>query len=58
MCCATLDDAAKKSILEATALKRKSSPEDIAGAVLYLIRDVGYMTGQIIAIDGGRSIGW
>ena len=53
-----MDAATKKSILEATALKRKGSPEDIAGAVLYLVRDAEYVTGQIIAIDGGRSLGW
>lgn len=55
---AGLDAATKKSILEATALKRKGSPEDVAGAVLYLVRDAEYITGQIIAVDGGRSIGW
>ena len=55
---AGMDAAAKKAILEATALKRKGSPEDVAGAVLYLIRDAEYVTGQILAIDGGRSIGW
>ncbi len=53
-----MDAAAKKAILEATALKRKGSPEDIAGAVLYLVRDAEYVTGQIISVDGGRSIGW
>jgi len=53
-----LDAATKRSILEATALKRKGSPEDVAGAVLYLVRDAEYVTGQILAIDGGRSIGW
>ena len=53
-----LDAATKKSILEATALKRKGSPEDIAGAILYLVRDADYVTGQILAVDGGRSIGW
>lgn len=53
-----LDAPTKKSILEATTLKRKGSPEDVAGAVLYLVRDAEYVTGQIIAIDGGRSIGW
>ena len=50
--------AAKKAILEATALKRKGSPEDIAGAVLYLVRDAEYVTGHILTVDGGRSIGW
>ncbi len=55
---APMDAATKKSILEATALKRKGSPEDVAGAILYLVRDADYVTGQILAVDGGRSIGW
>jgi pteridine reductase len=55
---AGLDTATKRSILEATALKRKGSPEDVAGAVVYLVRDADYVTGQILAVDGGRSIGW
>ena len=33
-------------------------PDDIAGCVLYLVRDAAYVTGQVIAVDGGRSIGW
>jgi pteridine reductase len=53
-----MDAATKKSILEATALKRKGSPEDISGAIVYLVRDAEYVTGQILAVDGGRSIGW
>ncbi|HEX2668598.1 MAG TPA: pteridine reductase [Gammaproteobacteria bacterium] len=53
-----MDAATKKSILEATALKRKGSPEDVAGAIIYLVRDADYVTGQILAVDGGRSIGW
>lgn len=55
---APMDAATKKSILEATALKRKGSPEDVAGAIIYLVRDAEYVTGQILAVDGGRSIGW
>ena len=39
-------------------MKRAGEPEDIAGCVLYLVRDAAYVTGQIIAVDGGRSIGW
>mgnify|MGYP003720686903 CR=1 FL=1 len=34
------------------------TPEDIAAAVLYLVRDAPYVTGQILAVDGGRSTGW
>jgi pteridine reductase len=55
---APMDATTKKSILEATALKRKGSPDDIAGAIIYLVRDADYVTGQILAVDGGRSIGW
>lgn len=55
---APMDAATKKAILEAAALKRKGSPEDIAGALIYLVRDADYVTGQILAVDGGRSIGW
>lgn len=55
---APMDAATKKSILEATALKRKGSPEDVSGAIMYLVRDAEYVTGQILAVDGGRSIGW
>ncbi|HET7921670.1 MAG TPA: pteridine reductase [Gammaproteobacteria bacterium] len=53
-----LDGKDKKAILDRTALKRIGSPEDIAGAVLYLARDAEYVTGQILAVDGGRSVGW
>ena len=53
-----LSDAAKKSILGQIPLGRTGEPDDIAGCVLYLVRDAIYVTGQIIAVDGGRSIGW
>ncbi|RLA30166.1 MAG: pteridine reductase, partial [Gammaproteobacteria bacterium] len=39
-------------------LQRTGAPEDVAGCVVYLARDAGYVTGQIIAVDGGRSLGW
>ena len=53
-----LDEQAKQAILDNTALRRAGSPDDIAGAIVYLARDAEYVTGQIIAVDGGRSIGW
>ena len=37
-----------------TALKRQGNPDDIAGAVLYLLRDASYVTGQVLRVDGGR----
>jgi pteridine reductase len=50
-----MTDKAKHEILTRTALKRSGSPEDIARTVLFLARDADYITGQIIAVDGGRS---
>ena len=53
-----MGDDTKKVILGQIPLGRAGDPEDIAGAVLFLARDATYVTGQIIAVDGGRSIGW
>ncbi|MDJ0711124.1 MAG: pteridine reductase [Woeseiaceae bacterium] len=53
-----MTDAAQQSILRQVPLGRPGDPADIAGCVLYLLRDATYVTGQIIAVDGGRSIGW
>jgi pteridine reductase len=55
---AGLSDAAKDNILNQVPLGRAGDAMDIAGCVLYLVRDATYVTGQIIAVDGGRSIGW
>ena len=43
-------------ILAQTPLKRIGSPEDVAGAVKYLLFDAPFVTGQILAVDGGRGI--
>ena len=53
-----MTDTAKQSILSQVPLGRPGDPDDIAGCVLYLVRDATYVTGQIIAVDGGRSVGW
>lgn len=53
-----MSDATRASILQEVPLGRPGEPGDIAACVLYLLRDAPYVTGQIIAIDGGRSIGW
>ncbi len=52
-----MSGATRESILEQIPLARAGDPNDIAGCVLYLVRDATYVTGQIIAVDGGRSIG-
>ena len=52
-----MSDAARKSILRQVPLQRPGEPDDIAGCVAYLLCDAGYVTGQVIAVDGGRSVG-
>jgi pteridine reductase len=51
-----LSDQKKEEILQHLALKRSGEPDDIAKAVLFLIRDADYMTGQILTVDGGRTL--
>lgn len=53
-----MSDAAQQTILRQVPLQRPGDPDDIAGCVLYLMRDATYVTGQIIVVDGGRSVGW
>jgi len=49
------DAEASQRSIEHTLLKRTGSPDDVAGAVLFLIGN-DYMTGSEITVDGGRSI--
>ncbi len=50
------DDEQRRGIVAQTLLKREGEPEDIARTVQFLIADAPYITGQVIAVDGGRSI--
>jgi pteridine reductase len=50
------DDVARQRIISRTVLKRIGEPDDIAKAVEFLILSAPYVTGQILAVDGGRSI--
>lgn len=50
------DKERRRKIIAHTLLKREGKPEDIAKVVLFLIQDAPYVTGQIINVDGGRSI--
>jgi pteridine reductase len=45
-----------EEILGRIPLARCGSPEDIAKAALYLVKDAAYTTGQILTIDGGRTL--
>ncbi len=50
------DPQRQAQVLSRVALGRLGSPEDIARAVLFLARDAGYITGQVLAVDGGRGL--
>lgn len=50
------DPDEKRRIESQTPLARIGSPEDVAGAVKYLLFDAPFVTGQIVAVDGGRGI--
>ena len=52
---AEISEAEKKLMLERIALNRQGSPQDIADTVLFLANS-DYITGQIINIDGGRTL--
>lgn len=52
----SFDDVARQRVISHTLLKRAGEPEDIARAVRFLLADAPYVTGQILAVDGGRSV--
>ena len=53
-----LEPDLKQEIIERTALRRMGTPQDVARAALFFAQDAPYVTGQILAVDGGRSVGW
>jgi pteridine reductase len=52
------DAELQKKIVERTLLKRSGSAQDIARTALFFAADAPYITGQVLAVDGGRSVGW
>ena len=52
----SFDAAAQAHVVSRTLLKRCGDPADIARTVLCLIADAPFITGQIVAVDGGRSV--
>ncbi len=50
------DETSRQHIIGRTLLKRMGEPDDIAKTAAFLIADAPYITGQIIAVDGGRSV--
>ena len=53
---ATYEKGRLNSYISHTALKRIGEPDDIARAVAFLVADAPFVTGQILAVDGGRSL--
>ena len=52
---AAIDEDEQQAIVDKTLLKRTGQPQDIAAAVLFLAQQQ-FVTGQILAVDGGKSL--
>lgn len=53
-----MDKELQTRIIDRTLLKRPGAASDVARAVLFFASDAPYVTGQVLAVDGGRSVGW
>ncbi|HLA70767.1 MAG TPA: pteridine reductase [Steroidobacteraceae bacterium] len=52
------DETARKKVVDSTILKRMGTPQDIARTALFFAASAPFITGQILAVDGGRSVAW
>jgi pteridine reductase len=52
------DPAAREKIIQRTILQKMGTPEDIACTALFFAAHAPFITGQILAVDGGRSVAW
>jgi len=50
------DDDARQKLLASIPLQRLGTPEEVAEAVRWLLRDASYVTGQVLRLDGGRLL--
>ena len=50
------DEESKQRLINRTLLKRPGDPQEIARAVRYLVEGTSTMTGQILIVDGGRTV--
>jgi pteridine reductase len=48
--------ADQQELVARTPLQRAGTPQDVADAVLFLVRDAKFTTGQILRVDGGRAL--
>jgi pteridine reductase len=51
-----MSELERQTLLQRTALQQPGREEDIAQTLLFLVRDGDYITGQILAVDGGRTL--
>lgn len=52
----SLDEQTQQQILQRVPMQRKGEFDDIARTVRFLVMEAPYITGQVIAVDGGRMI--
>jgi len=50
------DEVYRQRVINQTLLKRVGEPEDVAKAVKFLVYDAPFITGHVLAVDGGRSL--
>lgn len=50
------DEAERRRLAETTPLKRLGHPRDAVEALLFLVEEAGFMTGQVLVVDGGRVL--
>jgi pteridine reductase len=51
-----MESSEQDTVVERIPLKRTGKPEDIAQAVVYFVDEAHYVTGQVLFVDGGRSL--
>ena len=51
-----MDSKTKENIINQTVLKKMGDAKDIAKTVIFLIEDASYITGQILNVDGGKTL--
>jgi pteridine reductase len=52
------DMSMREKIIQRTILQKMGTPEDIARTALFFAAHAPFITGQILAVDGGRSVAW
>jgi pteridine reductase len=50
------DEVYRQRVINQTLLKRVGEAEDVAKAVKFLVYDAPFVTGHVLAVDGGRSL--